>query len=95
MSWLKRFAAGVVAAMRCAQQEDPEFAAGFERRIEALIAREIPLAAALPPAPPDDAAAWDRPSEQTVRVVLPARPPAADDQPRATMDATRLRAAAR
>jgi hypothetical protein len=82
MSWIKRLAAGVVAALRCAQQEDPVLADGFEKRVEALIAAEAP--------PPS---AWDRPSEQTVRIVPQPATPGFTALPRGSLDATPLRAA--
>jgi hypothetical protein len=83
MSWVKRLAAGVVSALRCAQQEDPVLAAGFEKRVEALIA-----------AAPPPVSAWDRPSEQTVRVVAQPATPGFTALPRGAFDATPLRAAA-
>jgi hypothetical protein len=83
MPWVKRLAAGVVAALRCAQQEDPVLTAGFEKRVEALIAAEAQAPSA-----------WDRPSEQTVRVVAQPATPGFTALPRGSLDAPALRAAA-
>lgn len=67
MPWVKRFAAGVVAALRSAQREDPQIAQGFERRVAELIERERTTLLHQ---------SWDQPSERTVRLVRPVVLPA-------------------
>ncbi len=62
MPWVRRLAAAVVRALAIAEVEDCPIMDGFERRVVDLLEHAQPL---VDPAP----AAWDRPSEQTVRVV--------------------------
>jgi hypothetical protein len=65
MPWVRRLAAAVVRALAIAECEDCPIADGFERRVVDLLERECPVA---------EVREWDRPSEQTVRLLPKVKP---------------------
>ena len=67
MPWVRRLAAAVMRALAVAEVEDCPIRDGFERRVVDLLEHERIAAPASP-------AAWDRPSEQTVRLMPRSEP---------------------